>query len=324
MEPATKKTKINPMAYSFTVTQPKTWETLVEIVQPILQDCHFRVVDNDEFSGISMESIDSKSVCVVIAKLKGKVEIVDDTKTNTSQEFCVPVDLLLAHLKSVNPTNVINVHSDAGGAELKFDITSSVSGKKVRHFELSTLNRDFQEIDFNAIDYQYTVDFNLHELRKVLRLASGRSVDCPEIRLRILEEIDQAGKYSSFFLIHISSEQSYGEYCYQSQIDMDDGKTCKSLTITNSNFDVDEDTTKNPPPTMSQLKETFNEVFSVTYLHNFIKSLDGNNVVIKLSPGKPLVLTNILGDETSYVSFVLAHRRQDTVVDKITSFVDDR
>jgi len=257
----------------------------------------------------------------VIAKLKGDVVIKDENK-ESKLAFCVPVDLLLAHLKSINPSNSIKVYGDVGGDQLKFKVVSLATGKRIRNFQLCTLNREIQEIDFSAIDYEYTVDFNLHELRKILRLASGRSVDCPEIRLRILEEMDKHEKYSSFFLIHIHSEQSYGEYCYQSIIDINDSKECKSMTITTGNFEVEEvDTTELK---LSQLNETFNEVFSVSYLHNFIKSLDGNNVVMKLSKEKPLVLTTSLGDEQSYISFVLAHRRQDTVIDKITTFFDDR
>jgi hypothetical protein len=330
-EPATKRTcgdsehkritciGADESSFSINITQPKTWETLVEIIQPILNDCQFRVIKTDEFSGLSIECIDSKSVCVVIAKLKGDVVI---NNNETKLDFCVPVDLLLAHLKSISPTNSATVYGDKNGEQLQFQITSASTGKRVRHFQLNTLNREFQEIDFSAIDYKYTVDFNLHELRKILRLASGRSVDCPEIRLRILEEIDKKDKYSSFFLIHIHSEQSYGEYCYQSIIEIDDSKECKSMTITTNDFDVEDGEV--PILKMSQLTETFNEVFSVSYLHNFIKSLDGNNVVMKLSPSKPMVLTTSLGDEHSYVSFVLAHRRQDTVIDKITTFIDDR
>lgn len=61
----------------------------------------------------------------------------------------------------------------------------------------------------------------------------------------------------------------------------------------------------------SEVEEKYNEVFRVENLGRFLKALDGNRIYFQFEAEKPMLVSSPLGDETSYIVFVLSARTND-------------
>jgi hypothetical protein len=59
---------------------------------------------------------------------------------------------------------------------------------------------------------------------------------------------------------------------------------------------------------LKDLDEKYSGVFDVEYLSMFIKSLDRHTINLHITNDKPMIVTCSLGDETSFVAFVLAQQ----------------
>ena len=319
--------------FAITFNQPRGLCSVIETISSVLKDATFQIVPmgkdrpaagrsriDEQFSGMALTTIDSRHSCIVIAKLQGSVVVSTRVEVNGDDLcFCVNVSMFLTHLKSIGADKRITMYGIRGSSKLYMLVQSPINAGHSRVMALSTLNKDADtEFDVSDIDYVHLVEMDLFQLRNIIKLAKGISSD--HIRIRILERPPTVGGiHVTYLLIHIYGENSYDEHCFCSSTEVQaEGKT-KSMVIKNSDM-----VTEEAEPCRirkSDLTETFNHVFAVDYLHCFLKSLDRHTITLRFSPTKPMIMTSSLGDEHSFVSFLLAPRENDDdLPDVVRSF----
>ena len=60
--------------WQLTITSPHAFKSMCDIISNVLIHSHFHVVDNKEFSGIRIDSVDPSMVCMVKAKFSCVVQ----------------------------------------------------------------------------------------------------------------------------------------------------------------------------------------------------------------------------------------------------------
>ena len=92
----------------FTLTFESTnpLRTLVDVVHNILTRIEFQVIKDDLFEGIQLESIDTKQICLIVAKLACKVT------GPAGARFCVDAGTFNTCLKSVSPHYSVDVSNE--------------------------------------------------------------------------------------------------------------------------------------------------------------------------------------------------------------------
>ena len=173
------------------------------------------------------------------------------------------------------------------------------------------------------MNYDYHVKFELSEMSRIIRLA--KSIKCEHIRMQILEPKNQPQDASShrwFFLIQIYGDTSSDEKVFCSSTDSSKGNARNTLVVKNLEGDLTEaDDPMNYR--LDDLDRKYNGVFTVEYISRFIKSMDKHMINLTFAQDMPLILTCSLGDEYSFLAFVLAARENDDEIpNHIISFAD--
>ena len=307
---------------------------LLEGIAPMLSDCAFKIACSDNtqfnqsaitgsklqedrkastFSGIYIEALDTSHSCVIIGKIKAAVVISDGrVLTKDDMSFCVSVSTFLTHIKSVNASYFVQLYRTTGSSDLHLKLSSPSNGRHHRQMTLGTLNKESPTFGVNDIDYPHTVEFEVFELRNIVKLAKG--INCAHMRFRILETKVSTGTHRSYFIVHIYGESSYDEHCFCSVTDVKEGEKLSPNTIVIRNselIDMDDDPVN---VSLRDLDEKFNDVFPVEFLNSFLKSIDRASVTIRLAQGRPMTMTTSLGDEESFLTYMLAPKTDPTTL----------
>jgi hypothetical protein len=315
--------------------------TLLEGIGPMLSDCTFNIAcgdsdefnqtklstsllkedkDREKFSGIYLEALDTTHSCVVIGKIKASVIInKENPPDKDDMSFCVSVQTFLTHIKSVNSSYCVQLYRTAKSSDVHMKTFSPSIGRHHRLMTLGTLNKELETFGVNDIDYPHTVEFELFEFRSIVKMAKG--INCDNLRFRILETKGTSKVQRSYFIVHIYGENSYDEHCFCSLTDIDegDGKSNNTIVIKNSELtDVDDDPVN---VSLDELDEKFNNIFAVDFLNSFLKALDRSTVTIRLAQDQPMTITSSLGDEHSFLTYMLAPKEDsDSLPNIIQSF----
>jgi hypothetical protein len=331
--------------WTLNLNQPRGFVEIVEVLGSVLTNCTWSVITPKEnfdqksvsksqlsadpnpesFSGLYVECIDAQHCCIVFAKLQGDVvinqELLKEGKiSKEDMTFCVSMPLLLTHIKSVSSNNCLQVFKKATGSRLHMKVFSPVPGRHFRLMTLDTLNKEREGFEVSDIDYDYTVEFNLFELRNIVKMAKG--INCDHLRFRIMERKIHSPDNVCYFVVHIYGETSYDEqvFCSNTSIDVGQKSQGKSMVIKNAEMTLaDHDPAQ---VKLSDLEDKYNNIFAVEYLNSFLKALNQHTIVLRLAPDRPMIMTSSLGDEHSFVSFVLAPRENDDDLPNIVHSFD--
>ena len=326
--------------------QPRPFVSLLDVLSSLLTDGVFQIVSKDhpefnstssttlsidsgsqsDFSGLYAEFIDKSSCCVVVIKLAGEVVCNPDPDiklTKEDMQFSVHIQTMLNHLKTINPSFCLQMYrrQDTSGVHFKA-FCKSMGYRQFRHIRLDTQDKVADKFSITDIDYDYIVVFELAEFRRIIRLA--KSVGSNKIKLLIMNPRETPdGVHRSFLLIQVFSDNSYDEevFCSSTEVvkentegDEEQPKDCKAstrLVIKNSEILEMQDADDPKNYHVKDLDEKYSGVFPVDYLNMFIKSLDRHTINLHITKDKPMIVTCSLGDESSFVAFVLAQQVND-------------
>jgi len=325
--------------------QPRPFVSLLNVLSSVLSDGVFQIINKDQedfkdtssklsidknrsdFSGLYAEFIDKSNTCIVIFKLAG--EVVCNPAMSVSKDdmqFCVHIPTMYSHLKSINPSFCLQLYRRKDDPELHFKaFAKSLGFRQFRHIRMATWDRLPDKFEISDIDYNYNVVFELGELRSVIQRA--KSVGCEQIRIRIMEpRATLDGVHRCFFIIHVYGANSYDEEVWVSATEVVeepldpptnvDAKPKENNTLTRlviKNSDMVEMQQADDPKNYHRddVIERYSGLFAVEYINVFIKSLDRHTVNLHITQDKPMIVTCSLGDETSFLAFVLAQQKND-------------
>jgi hypothetical protein len=308
---------------------------LLEGITSLLSDCTFNIAyskstsyrqsdlstsvlsddeKRDDFNGFYLEALDLTRSCIVIAKLEAHVTINEkDPPDPSDMSFCVSVGTFLTHVKSISANCCVQLYRTTSSADLHIK-TFSASGRHNRLMTIGTLNKESATFGVNNLEYPFTVQLDLAELRGIIKTAT--LIHCKNFRTRILESKDPTKTRRSYFIIHLYGDNSYDEHCFLSLTDVTEGKS--TLVIKNSDF-LDDD--EQAVVTLDDLDEKFNNIFPVEYMHSFLKALEKQTVTIRFAQDRPMTISSSLGDEQSFLTYLLAPKTDvDTLPNLIQTF----
>lgn len=320
---------------------------LLEGITHLLSECTFHIAHGDseefsqtklssstlrddknrnKFSGVYIEAMDTTLSCIIIAKINAEVAI--DNKANapdaSDMAFCLPVSTFLTHVKSINANHGVQLYRTAKSADLYLRTYSLMSeSHHSRRMTLATLNKSSPTFKVSDMNYPHTIEIELNEFRTIIKTA--KAINCPNVRIRILETKAKSTKHCSFFIIHVYGENSYDEHCFccvssvNEETKHDGAELRKTIVIRNDLVDEDFSDVKR-----NQLDEKFNNVFAVEYLNSFLKALERHTVTLRLAQDQPLTITSSLGNTESFLAYFLAPKTDiSTVPDFIQSFTTE-
>ena len=266
--------------------------TLTDIVSNVLKNVELQVVKTPTFEGIKIESIDAKQVCLIVAHLRCTVE-----KCEEDTKWCVDTGILNTCLKSVPQHYSLDISNAPNSSDIFLHAYESLSQTYTTRFKLPTLVSEVDRVTLSDLDYSYTIEIDLTTLRSIVR--NTLALRGSDILLRV-EEPNSASNHRHTILSIISEGNAEQHHMFHSVTDTNDGNACVIRTDQNeisATYD-------------SPLVKKYEEVFSASYLNDFLKSMERHIITMKLSPKKPLILTYPLGGDESYVCFVLAPRAE--------------
>jgi hypothetical protein len=297
-EPASKRVCVDDDSFSLTFDCTAALRTLVNVVAELLTRAEFKVTaraDQPAEGTITVESIDPKQVCLVVAHLSCRL-----THHSGEPRFTVNTADFAQCLKSVPHHYAVDL-AIGKASMLSMFAYEALTKTHEMHYDISTLVNDDRSVHMNDLEYDLTLEVDTHTLRRFVR--TTKDLHGQEVLFRVQRpRMERGVDWKKHTILTIESEGTTVKIRerFHSITDMRDGST--SVIRTEHEEEV-------PRYCDEDMEECFQECFGAQYLSWFLKNLDRHTLTMRLSRNKPLVLTYPLGsDDESYVCLVLAAR----------------
>lgn len=284
-------------SFSLTFDCTTALRTLVEVVSALLCRAEFKVTKADRAGEgmISIESIDPKKSCLVVAHLQCRL-----TKHSGDPRFCVNTVDFCHCLRSVPAHYAVDM-SLADGAKMEVSAYEALSRTHEMNFDICTLVNDEKAVKMSDLDYKLLIEVETGSLRRIVR--NCIQLHGQELLFRVQQPRDTSVKGGvKYTILTIESEGTTVKQRerFHSITDERNGEATVIRTEHEESVQKYAD---------SDMETCFEESFCASYLNLFLKNLDRNMITMRLSRGKPLILTYPLGGgEDSFVCLVLAAR----------------
>lgn len=282
---------VQPTVFDVTFEQTPPLRTMVDVVSNVLSTVEFKVVRQDDFEGIHVESIDTKQVCLICCQLACNVKA-----ASSDARWCVDTQVFNTCLKAVPSHYSLDIKNADGSSDIFMHAYESLSQTYSTRFKIPTLVSETESVSLSDLDYNYTIEIDLSTLRSIVR--NTIALRGSDITFRV-EEPENGSTHRHTILSIISEGNAQQHHMFHSVTDTKDGAACVIRT--------DQSEVRHTYA-QAKLVKRYEEVFSATYLNHFLKSMERHQITMKLSEGKPLILNYPLGGDQSYICFVLAPR----------------
>lgn len=314
----TDSSKRQRVEYEWTLTfhQTHAFRTLIDVVANIIGRVNVKIKngeDEDGFSGISVESIDPKRVCLIAAKLG--CDVAADA-LDPDMCFCVDTQTLGTCLRSASPNYSIDISKRRENDEIIVRTYETICSSYSSTFRLPTLAHDDEVVKLTGIDYNYVIEFDLGTLRSIVRNCIALKGE--NVTLEVEEPVTSDDAFQTTRLtirsegnaeqVHVFTSRTARANDTNAAADSNAAREPVVIrTITSDDTAPDDETDGVEVPMRTAYKETF----SASYLNLFMKNMDRTCITMRLAPKKPLVLSYPLGVEKSNICFVLAAKVDD-------------
>jgi hypothetical protein len=283
--------------------QTNSFRTLIDIVSNVINRVNIKVCNDDDFKGISVESVDPKRVCLVAAKLACEVNVGDEFDNDQDTMFCVDTTTLSTCLRAVSQNYSINITKYNGSEEVVMKSFELIQNSFCSIFKLPTLAHDYEKVVLSEIDHDYIVDFDMSTLRTIVKnciALKGENVSlCVE-----KPKSDDSLTLKKTILTVASEGNAEQAHVFRSVTEHEMTNPGKATVIkANESTEIQGD--------FEDMVEWYNETFSAMYLNLFMKNMEKNSLCMRLSPNMPLVINYPLDTDKSNICFVLASKTKD-------------
>ena len=291
-------------------SQPQTPGNMFSMIKDTLPHIDVQVVkrpagsagdggDGDDFEGIVIENIDEKRVCIVHARLACEVEAAPDAG---DMRFSVSLETLSVLMRNVSSHYTMELVKYAGADDLELVSRDQITNAKVNSSRINTLCKEFAKDGMKQMQYQFTVQIELATFRSIVKTA--KDLHARNLRFTVFER--RAGSRRNILFCLSSKGDAENKHYFSSAVN-DQGVICT----------VDDGEQGEEPDAFSEEDRKYDGSFSIAYLNTFLKSMDRQQLTLRLCPElvgsqhKPLIVLYPLGPDKSYVCFVLAPKIDD-------------
>jgi len=310
-----KRHKSEKCDFKITMMNSKPFKKLTDLVSPVLEQCNFNILNKPgRFSGITINSMDPSKISMIVAKLKCDEVYPSDMPRDTG--FCVSTDMFATLLKNaIKPNSALEMKRAKTSSNILMRGYNPTKRNYEATLEIPTLDKTDDSPQLNMIGYKYVAEFDLQSLRGIVKTAQNGKINASTIRFRIYEGITQqtdAKKNETPSKVKVTKIKvtidggpsgCKSTHSFRSVTCWENKNDDESTVITTSdNFTDDDDYFS------LHLPKVLDEKYSTKHLHLFMKSMERQNIILRFSPKKPLVIQYPLGDEETvgYCNFILA------------------
>lgn len=308
------------------ISSAATFRTFVGVLKEILINCKFHLEKTPNFTGICVDSVDPSLVCMVKARFECKLRTsVDDDGDGdynsysqetidriNSESFCVPMDNMKTMLKDTGDMLEIARYSNTA-PDITLHSYDRNDPLNCTTSRLSNIEDGSPSIPMDPIGSEQMVEIELPDLKSLVKTA--RELKATHMRFMIetparlnengtLERLppDDEGVVHNLFTIGIETEGASTNRTFHSitQVETAGGDTTLRALSTQ------QDTSGEGRQSFQHTMETFNELFSTTYMDLMLKSMDRERVQLFMAPEMPMIIKYGLGSDMSYLKVILA------------------
>lgn len=281
--PSAKRAKTTAAAaphFELLFAEAGTLRRLVDIGSTVLKELDFEVVADDDFRGVQVRCIDTKSICMLMAKLACSVPVPPVQKAR----FSVNASLLATCLRGVPANFAVSVNQLQGESDLRIVATPGNENadrqQEKIEYTMPTLVTGDPPPNLESLAYQYNLSLDLSTFRGIVKQAKDFSSDF----LALEVATDDDGRQQLVM-------RAEGKVGFERRFEA---------------HDEDEGSDEGGGE-----RQAVSERFSTDYLVSMTKGMDRGVIVLRLSQGQPLLLTHGLDGDQSVVHFILAPRCDD-------------
>lgn len=300
------------------ISDPQIFRTKIRIMSSVLVQSHFYLNASENFSGLCIEAMDPRKVCMIQAKFECVVE------TNLSEEeldketFCIEMDTFNTLMQDIQPNHMLEILRVNGEADIVLLIYEATDKSDQITFRVKTLEETEQRLRMRKLVSPRGVDIEVSTLRNNCK--TFRHIGATDVQLALLE-----AKHNNITETYVSlmaeGNTVSASYCYLSEMTKDsDGEssTSDSAVLIGEVSCVrvltrGEQQGSSIPPGV-KFKKIYCEKFQCQYLNFLLKHMDKQKIHLSLSENNPLVLLYTLGNNQSYIQAMLAQciKTEDT------------
>jgi len=305
VESSSKRQKSDSFSLTFECTS--SLRTMVSVISELLQRADFEVTmdENDGKKGyLSVESVDPKQVCLVLARLSCSLK-----GHNGSPRFFVSTSDLMTTLKSIPHHYQLDI-SSTDVSNLYLFAADPICKSHEMSFKLNTLMQDEDPFNgkMNDMDYDFTLEVDTHTLRRFVR--TTKELHGEDVLFKI-EQPKKGGEGKKHTMLTLEAQGTTVELKETFHSIIDDTRKDGSTVICTDHEerrDELEGGGEGGGEGVVEKEVIYKDSFGASYISSYLKHLDKHTLTIRLSEGKPLVLSFPLGSDhtKNYICLVLA------------------
>ena len=285
-------------SFHVVIGNPTALINLVERVSPVLTNCTFLIVRDDDFSGLRLNAIDTHHICCVNAQLQVPLD-----SLHGDGDFVVNTTELLAYLQAVDQASVLHLEGGATQDTILLRTQDRVRCT-AREYRINRIQREGENVGLTDMTTRLKVHVKTSVLTAYLNLC--KRLKYTNVTFRVDEGPSRVkqGTVDRYFTMLTSGLQGAGARQLEVQWGVPNDTTC-----------IDLEQAAAPPAGFdgkipSDARKVYEETFSRDFMSKFSRNVPGHDAIyteIQLcGPERPLIMHIDLGMEQSHVRFVLA------------------
>lgn len=295
--------------FNLVIDMTQTFRSLLEVLVNIVPCCRFEIVKNDTFEGIAVDEYDLNKVMVVSARMKCVVRkcLSEDMQVSSDQNsFCVNVSILKRLMALIPPTCKLEIRRRLGDVKVFFNAYEPHRRDVTRSFLMDCRDKEPRDWSIPDIDEKYIVEIDMKELRT--SITTYQHLNNDEVTF-IVKECKKPGPLrQTVFIITALCDESEIVYKYESVTEWQSAErdpNNERIVIKAFDTDMSASNKVNFPHHINDMVETYTGNFSTKYIGHCLKSMENHPLRMMMAPNKPLIVFYELGEDKSYVRFLL-------------------
>ena len=268
-----------------------------EAVSSLVTDLMFKIVNDDDFTGIRICTLDSNQVCVIYADFEATVDNLD---IGSSVQVCVPAKLLVSVLKCIKEQNILVFEYPQTDAMQKLIIhqyeqeNSSITQK----FIIDAIDAPVQDELDTEFDYPCCMTISLSEIREFIVNSGTFGADTLTIGVQrsTKDEYNVANKLTLSTDGSIKCEKIYyTEHSTEEQA---------------NDFTIDNTLAMKDQPVGHEFNNMLRNTFGVKYIKDFLRPLQAIDIRLSMANEMPIRLDYPIS-EKSFITIFITPRNLD-------------
>lgn len=276
---------------------PQVFKQTFTLVAAIIPQCHFCIEINDNFRGISINTIDGSQICVVVAKIACEVYV--NSSEVLGKLYSIDFDLLTKSLSNgIDPSKTVDIKKLHNDEEVAFEAYDEEWSIDCLDFSLKLSMPDTQPGPRFEYKCNITVDMeSVNELKHLIKLGTlyeAKSMRFIIYKPCIMDDGEMHKKIHYFLRIVIEGQRGKASRTFHASYNwkMDNDVNITLTTPKNQASEIDENKLLFDTIHLTTENEIYNNSFSVDFLHKITKPMSDAKITFHFCIKKSKITWN--------------------------------